>query len=71
MRTKPDTLSPTERIALELCTEKELTAYLLWSRGCGYRRTATLLGISLSSARDRIDRARRKVDADPRTKETS
>ena len=58
-----------EQIAAEVCTAKELEAFILWNRGAGYRRIADLLGISFSTARDRVDRSRRKVTADPRFKE--
>lgn len=60
-----------ENLAAELCTPKELEAFVLWNRGAGYRRIADLIGISVSTARDRVDRARRKLMADPRFKEAA
>lgn len=55
-------LDPTTReLAERLCTEKELQALKLWENGCGYRRTAHILGISMSSARDRIHRSLDKI----------
>lgn len=63
-----------ERTARQVCTEREFEAYFLWSRGAGYRRIAQLLGISFSTARDRVHRARPKVAAaleSPDTKEAA
>lgn len=60
-----------EEIAASCCTTKELAAFVLWNRGAGYRRIADLLGVSTSTARDRVERARRKVIADPRFKGVS
>jgi DNA-directed RNA polymerase specialized sigma24 family protein len=58
-----------ERIAHTVCTQKELEAWILWHRGAGYRRISSLLGISFTTTRDRIDRARRKIAAHPDTEE--
>jgi DNA-directed RNA polymerase specialized sigma24 family protein len=58
-----------EQIAADVCTDKELAAFILWHRGAGYRRIGNLLGISWETARDRVHRARRKIATDPRLKE--
>lgn len=52
----------TEELARQICTLREAEAFILWNRGAGYRRVANLLGISMTTARDRIARARRKLD---------
>lgn len=53
-----NTLHPTIRQTAErVLTEKQLDAYKHWENGLGYGRIATLLGISPSSARDRVHRA--------------
>jgi len=58
------TLPPEVReLAERVCTRKELEALKLWDAGAGYRRVALMLGISPSSARDRIVRAVRKLAA--------
>lgn len=57
------------QLAETTCTPKELEALILWNRGAGYRRVADQLGISVSTARDRIDRATRKLHAHPEAKE--
>lgn len=58
-----------EQIAADVCTTKELEAFLLWNRGAGYRRIMDILDISFTTTRDRIDRARRKITDDPRFEE--
>lgn len=57
------------QLAERICTPKEYEAFTLWQRGAGYRRVADQLGISVSTARDRIDRANRKLLAHPDVKE--
>lgn len=57
-------------LAKSICTPKEYEAFVLWQRGAGYRRLADQLGISFSTARDRIDRALRKLRDHPDTQET-
>lgn len=46
----------------KLCTVKEGDAYALSLAGIGYDNVALLLGISKSTARDRIRRAERKLN---------
>ena len=48
------------RARLEL-TAKELDAFTLHHAGSGYRAIADRLGISVSSARDRVARARARL----------
>lgn len=50
-----------ERLSEQICTPKEHEAFVLWNRGAGYRRVADQLGISFSTARDRVHRALRKL----------
>lgn len=57
----------TRALAEKLCTDRELTALKLWHNGAGYRRIGLILGISMSSARDRVHRATDKIH---RAKET-
>lgn len=56
-----------EARALELLTDRQFQAWILWHRGAGYRRVAKLLGISTSTARDRIDRALLILNTDQET----
>jgi DNA-directed RNA polymerase specialized sigma24 family protein len=44
-------------MAARVCTPPQLEALKLWEDGLGYRRIASKIGISTSSARDRIHRA--------------
>jgi DNA-binding CsgD family transcriptional regulator len=45
-----------------LVTDKELDALKLSLDGAGYKRIAAALDISPDTARDRVQRARRKLD---------
>lgn len=57
------TLDPAIReLAEAVLTPKQLEAYRLWEDGLGYSRIADLLGISTSSARDRIHRSLRTIE---------
>lgn len=49
-------------IANTQLTPRQLAAYKLWEEGLGYRRIATILNISTSAARDRINRALRAIE---------
>jgi predicted DNA-binding protein (UPF0251 family) len=52
-------------IAAQVCTERELQAIALYDRGTfGFRRVARQLGVSPSTARDLVESARRKVNAE-------
>lgn len=49
-------------LAEDVCTSKELDALKLYEpQRVGYRSVAVLLGISVSTARDRINRALAKI----------
>lgn len=48
--------------AAQVCTLKELEAFVLWHQGAGHRRIARQLGISPTAVRDRIERAQAKLD---------
>ena len=48
-------------LARRVCTAKELDALALYAAEYGYRSIAEALGISRSSARDRIQNASRKI----------
>lgn len=57
------TLPPELReLAQSVCTPKELEALRLWDAGAGYRRVGLMLDISPSTARDRVQRALRKME---------
>lgn len=46
---------------LELLTPAERDAVVLYQLGWGYRRIAKHLGISMTSVRDRLERATRRI----------
>lgn len=56
-------------IAKELLTAKELDAVELSTSGVGYKRLAILYGVSISTARDRVQRGMMKLGRDPRVAE--
>jgi len=57
-----DELDPDTRAAAErVLTAKELDALKLWTAGAGYRRIGRILGIAPTTAKDRIERAQRKL----------
>jgi DNA-binding CsgD family transcriptional regulator len=57
------TLDPLIReIAERECTDKELHALRLWHNGHGYQTIGRNLGISVSSARGRIQRALDRIE---------
>lgn len=43
--------------AEQACTPEQLAALKLWHNGAGYKRISLILGIGISTARGRIDRA--------------
>ena len=45
------------QLAASVLTPEQYQAWELWERGLGYKNIGTKLGISTSSARDRIHRA--------------
>ena len=47
--------------AKELLTERQYAAWRLWITGAGYKRLSLILNISPEGARDRIQRAQRKL----------
>lgn len=49
-------------IALRQCTRPELEAWQLHLQGLGYRRISIILGISWSTARDRVKRVQQRLD---------
>ena len=49
----PDVRKAAERV----CTPEQLQALKLWHDGAGYKRISLILGIGISTARGRIDRA--------------
>ncbi len=53
----PDTRAAAERVL----TDRELDALKLWLAGAGYRRIARVLGIAPTTAKDRVERAQRKL----------
>ena len=56
-------LTPEQRDEISrLVTDKELDALKLSLDGAGYKRIASALDISPDTARDRVQRARRKLD---------
>lgn len=56
------TLPPEVRkIAEEVCSPGQLAALKLWGAGAGYARIGLMLGISKSTAQDRVKRARQKI----------
>lgn len=58
-----EALDPKIRAAAHrACTPAQLDALKLWEDGLGYRRIAMQLGITTSSARDRIHRALAAVE---------
>lgn len=52
----------TRETAERTLTRKQLDALILWEDGLGYGRIGLKLGISTSSARDRIHRALRVIE---------
>lgn len=58
--TKPN-LTQLEQHAHRTLTDKQFAAFILWNRGAGIRRIADLLDVSVSTARDRLDRALRNL----------
>lgn len=53
-------------LAERVCTAKELEALRAREAGAGYRRIALMLDISVSSARDRVQRALAKLERELR-----
>ena len=57
---------PSSRELLELargvCTAREVEALEWWARGAGYRRIGLILGVWPPRARDRVQRALRKLE---------
>jgi DNA-binding CsgD family transcriptional regulator len=49
-------------VAEEVCTPAELEALKLHEAGVAYRATAAILGISWSTARERVQNAQRKLE---------
>lgn len=55
-------LSETEwLVAQRVCTDKQIHALDYWRRGWGYRSISVQLDINPSSAKSRIDSARRNI----------
>lgn len=49
-------------LAAKVMTPPQLEAWTLWEQGLGYKNIGTKLGISTSSARDRIHRAIQRLE---------
>lgn len=49
-------------MAKRVCTAKELEALELHRIGLGYRRIALVLRIQVSTAQDRVNRAKRRIE---------
>lgn len=47
-----------------VCTPEEADVVRLYEQGCGYRRMASILGISRDTARNRFQRAIAKLRAE-------
>lgn len=58
-------------IASEVCTAKELEALAYQEAGYGKRKTAKILGISPTTVRDRLEAARRKIQAEDKRRKTA
>jgi DNA-binding CsgD family transcriptional regulator len=52
---------PDHHLAEQVCTPRELTCLKLNTQGFGYRLIAGALGISVSTVRDKIKNAERKI----------
>jgi len=56
-------LPPHQRAELTTrLTQKQLDALILWLAGCGYQTISTMTGLSVSTIRNRVKRARQIYD---------
>ena len=56
-------MSLRERAERAGCTQAEVEAAVLYDLGWGYRRIAAHLGVAVTTVRDRVERAARRIKA--------